>query len=160
MASLFFVVTPRVVRLACVVPLVDSSSLKFSVFRTVVLSVNLNLNLQSTFWCQKVAKNFSTYSISRSLPLVRKLPQAILLIRCSLAMCGFLAFIRCCETRICKQLLKHSRTFSYKCSAIHSALECAVLFKVTLHRKATVYKIYPLKESTAENDTEETIDSV
>ena len=110
-------------------------SLKLSVFRTVILSVNLSLNLQSTFWCQKVAKNFSTYSISRSLPLVRKLPQAILLIRCSLAMCGILAFIRCCETRICKQLLKHSRTFSYKCSATHSALECAALYKVTLHRK-------------------------
>ena len=84
---------------------------------------------------KKVAKNVSTYSLSRSLPLVRKLPQAILLIRCSLAMCGFLAFIRCCETRICKHILKHSRTFSYKCSATHCALECAALFKITMHRK-------------------------
>ena len=45
-------------------------------------------------------------------------------------MCGFLSFIRCCETRICKQLLKHSRTFSYKCSATHCALECAAFLKL------------------------------
>ena len=80
---------PRGMRLACVInckPLNNHRvvktlkhlkyliilSLKFSVLYTVVLSVKLNL--QSTFWCQKVAKNVSTYSISRSLPPVRKLP--------------------------------------------------------------------------------------